>query len=408
MDESESLRDLLVRGVAAAKAGSKEEARFFLEWALRTASSEEAKVDAWWWLSQVARDTAEARRCLEEVLARQPSHPQARRALAVADGRLAPSEIVDPDRLPAAPAADAAGVAQRFACPRCGGRLAASADALWLNCSYCGWRRSIETGEAALEQDFVVAMATARGHRRPQRTRTFHCRGCGAPFMLSPEMLSLTCPYCASAHVVEHAESEDLVPPDGVLPFGEIEPREAAGRGLGDSAPVVDTWLGLYLPLWSFDLSGEILWRGVREEHHGQGRETVTGSFPVLERDHLVPATRRLPEKWARAALVYSCKSLRPFRLEALADWPAETYQIPMSDAAVEAHAEVFARVRERARAEVPPDIRDLRFDSTRFTFDSFRLILAPVWLGLSGRPVPRPIVVLNGQSGAAAAERDR
>jgi hypothetical protein len=168
----------------------------------------------------------------------------------------------------------------------------------------------------------------------------------------------------------------------------------------------VDTWLGLYLPLWSFNLSGEILWKGEREDRHEQGRETVTGSYPVLEKDHLVPATRRLPDKWVRPALVYSCRSLRPFRLEALAEWPAETYQIPMSDAAVEAHAEVFAGVRERAREDIPTDLREVRFDSTRFTFDSYRLILAPVWVGLGSGASPRPIAVVNGQTGEMAVAR--
>jgi hypothetical protein len=250
-------------------------------------------------------------------------------------------------------------------------------------------------------------MATALGHRRAQSTRTLRCDGCGAPYMLAAEMLSLTCPYCGSAHVLEHVGSEELVPPDGFLPFSIAQPQKAAEGVSAVSEGEVKTWLGLYLPLWSFDLSGEIRWKGVLQDYNGQDRKTATGSFPVLEKDYLVPATRRIPEAWARSALGYSCRQLRPFRAEVLVDWPAETYQIPMSDAAVAAHAEVFAAVRERAAREIPPDITDLHFDSTRFTFDSFRLVLAPVWIGLSGGSSPRPIVVVNGQSGATAAERE-
>jgi hypothetical protein len=125
MDDSDSIRDLLVRGVAAAKGGYKDEARFFLEWVLRKDAPEDAKIDAWWWLSQVADEPAEVRRYLEEVLGRQPSHPQARRALAVLDGRLAPSSIVDPDHLPPvlseaegpAREAEQAEASLRFTCP---------------------------------------------------------------------------------------------------------------------------------------------------------------------------------------------------------------------------------------------------------------------------------------------------
>ena len=129
MASSDGLRDLLVRGIAAAKGGSKQEARFFLEWLLRREAPEEVQVDAWWWLSQVADDPAEVRRCIEEVLVRDPAHPQARRAKAVLDGRLKPASVIDADHLPTAPALpeDAPG-GERFACRRCGGRLAASAD----------------------------------------------------------------------------------------------------------------------------------------------------------------------------------------------------------------------------------------------------------------------------------------
>ena len=405
MASSDGLRDLLVRGIAAAKGGSKQEARFFLEWLLRREAPEEMQVDAWWWLSQVTDDPAEVRRCIEEVLVRDPAHPQARRAKAVLDGRLKPASVIDADHLPTAPALpeDAPG-GERFACRRCGGRLAASADGAWLACGYCGWRRSLASGEAVAEQDFVVAMATARGHRKPERTRTFRCTACGAAYILAPAMLSLTCPYCGSAHVVDHAGSEELIPPDGILPFHVSDPA----RGVGETTRGVRTWLGLYLPLWSFDLSGQVPWKGVRQDRQNGVTEVVTGTFLVLERHHLVPASRRLPEGWARSALSYDVKGLRPFQPAALADWPAETYQVPMSDAAVIAHAEVLAEVHERSRREIPTGVQDVGFDSRGFVFDGFRLILAPVWIGLAGGTSPRPTIVVNGQSGAVGAEKGR
>src|SRR3990172_5752362 len=169
---------------------------------------------------------------LREVLARDPAHPQARRAQAVLDGRLKPGSVVDADHLPTPlPLPENVTAGERFACSRCGGRLAASADGAWLACGYCGWRRSLASGEAVAEQDFVVAMATARGHRKPERTRTFRCTACGAAYILAPAMLSLTCPYCGAAHVVDHAGSEELIPPDGILPlFFSVSPPGPGGE----------------------------------------------------------------------------------------------------------------------------------------------------------------------------------
>ena len=99
---SEAARELLVRGVTAARANSEEEARFHLEWVLRTDADLEQKTEAWYWLSRLARDPSERRACLENVLAGCPGHPEARRDLAILDGRLDPAEIVD-HRQPVAP-----------------------------------------------------------------------------------------------------------------------------------------------------------------------------------------------------------------------------------------------------------------------------------------------------------------
>src|SRR4051812_18915966 len=84
---SASSNDLLLYGVSAAKADSKEEARFYLEWVLRDADVEQ-ETEAWYWLSRITDDPAEKRNCLENVLAAYPKHPEARRDLAILDGRL--------------------------------------------------------------------------------------------------------------------------------------------------------------------------------------------------------------------------------------------------------------------------------------------------------------------------------
>ena len=91
---SDEARDLLVHGIAAARARDKEEARYYLEWVLRTDSDYDEQADAWYWLSTVADDPAEKRDALQNVLAIFPNYPEARRDLAVLDGRLSPSEIL--------------------------------------------------------------------------------------------------------------------------------------------------------------------------------------------------------------------------------------------------------------------------------------------------------------------------
>ena len=90
--------ELLIRGTGAARDGDREQARFFLDWVLRDNPTLEQSATAWYWLSRIADDPAEQRRCLEQVLAMDPLHPEARRDLALLDGRLQPDEVIDPNR----------------------------------------------------------------------------------------------------------------------------------------------------------------------------------------------------------------------------------------------------------------------------------------------------------------------
>ncbi|MFN8527885.1 MAG: hypothetical protein U0670_04670 [Anaerolineae bacterium] len=84
---SDQARDLRQRGIAAAKAGQKEEARTLLQQSIRIEPNSEA---AWLWLASVARDAAERRFCLEKLLEINPNNETALKALgaAPADGGL--------------------------------------------------------------------------------------------------------------------------------------------------------------------------------------------------------------------------------------------------------------------------------------------------------------------------------
>jgi uncharacterized Zn finger protein (UPF0148 family) len=162
-------RELIVRGTAAAKVGDVDEARFYLEWALRRGDADQAQeIEIYLWLSELYEDEARRRECLEMILAADPYHPQARRKLAVLDGRLDPDEIVDPDQL------DRPTETRRSVCPQCGGPLFFAPDGQRQTCERCGWR----TGETAAEEaaqdpgDLLAqGIAAARAKQRQDARR---------------------------------------------------------------------------------------------------------------------------------------------------------------------------------------------------------------------------------------------
>jgi tetratricopeptide (TPR) repeat protein len=91
---SDSTRILLVQGKAAAKAGDVDEAKMYLEWVLRSMPANDQKIEAWYWLAEIESNVKQKRDYLEDILAQQPTHIMARKALAVVDGRLKVEDMV--------------------------------------------------------------------------------------------------------------------------------------------------------------------------------------------------------------------------------------------------------------------------------------------------------------------------
>src|SRR6185503_3942456 len=258
-------KELLRSGIIEAKAGHKDAARRYLDRAAYMSNDHDVLAEAWFWMSQVVDEAAEKRKALENCLANDLGHARARRALAVLDGKLKADEIVDPDKLPLAPEGLRAANADRFMCPKCGGRMSFAPDGGSLVCEYCARNQKFAAQPGtATEKDFIIAMATARGHGKPLNQQVFHCEGCGCEFILPPNQISSTCVYCGSPHVVNWESEEELLAPDGIIPhaFDQQRAVKHLNKWVEDNRinleKKVDLPRGVYLPLWTFDLGGSL------------------------------------------------------------------------------------------------------------------------------------------------------
>ena len=439
---SQGTHDLLTRGIAAAKAREIEEAEFYLEWALRTGADRGQNAQAWLWLSKIAEDPARKRNCLEEVLANEPGNALARRELAILDGRLDPEEIIDPNRLAAADpqATNQTVKTQRFVCQRCGGKMAFKPDGRSLRCEYCDGEQTLlaamNAGAMVQEHDFIVALATAKGHTRPVGMCPFTCQGCGASFLLGSSELSISCAYCGSAHVVELSETRELILPEGLIPFGvsEQDARLAFHKWLRStkmrSNAQVSRVRGFYLPTWTFDLVGEIRWRGYvyRDEspsievaglgvsfsNSRSSRRLVReeGNHLLHEDDILVPASNKLPAELAREeARRYELSQLVPYDEAYLVDWPAEVYEISVSDASLVARGEAIKKARQFVKTRIRSTVgyvKDLQLNSSNVIVESYKLIFLPVWVARYRYEGQVFHVLINGQTGDVNAQEPR
>jgi hypothetical protein len=264
-------------------------------------------------------------------------------------------------------------------------------------------------GQAA--ESFLVAMATRKGHLRPTSRQTFFCQGCGADFLLPPQQLTLTCPYCGSAHALRRPAARDLITPHRIIPFtvDENGARQALRAWFAQDPPGAgvrtEKGAALYLPAWSFEVAGQVPWTCQVQE--GRNRwVTEKGSEIVYHAAVMAPASRRLSPECAAELEAFDLRQAIPFDERYLANWPAETYQVSVGDASLEARRRVYELEQGQVRARMLRQVKDLSFNSLGITIESFALVLLPLWITHYRAGEGRYEVVINGQSGAVRGQR--
>lgn len=409
-------KSLLRSGIIEAKAGETSVAARYLNRAVVASRDHDVLAEAWYWLSIITNDVTEKRAMLENCIAHNMRHARARRTLAIIDGVLKEDEIIDPDKLPDAPGETTRAEADRFMCPKCGARMAFAPDGNSLVCDFCTRREALESREAAEEKDFLVAMAAARGHRQPVSTRILHCQGCGAEFILAPNLLSTNCVYCESPHVVSLENERELLGPEGVIPhmFDREQVRsilEAWIEGQGWRLQGgVDFPRGTYLPVWTFDIGGEIIYRGDKAQVESKSvfdtdtKIQVRDTYPVYIDDLAVPASRMLAARFSRLLPGFDLRETRPYDPRYLASWPAEVYDVPMADASLDARQQAYAHYKRIIPSRIP-DIYNLRTSSEGLTIESFKLVLVPVWITEISFEGKGYTLLVNGQNGQVGGD---
>lgn len=409
---SDRVRILLAQGIGAAKAGDVDEAEFYLKWVLRADPTREQEIRAWRWLAEISSDDETKREYVERILANDMGHVWARRQLAIVDGRLDEDEIVDPDKLPAAQWEPEKVSVDRFVCSECGGRMEYAADGIAFICTYCGYKETADAVETDIpEEDFIVGLARATGHRSPITMQAFTCQGCGASYLLAPEAISINCPFCATSYTVELTESRTLIPPTGIIPHIIDADRAATlfhgwlrEQGMLERARTIKPD-GLYLPVWTFDIAGELQYRYQEYDSKRERYVVRTSTKAVLYDDVVVPACSTLSPDLVDELSRFDHGRLLPYDSRLLANWPAELYQVSMADASIRARAHVVERERGGIERKLGWGARDLALSSRNMHIDAYKLILVPVWIAhyrLAGEQFD---VVINGQDGTVRGE---
>jgi len=395
--------DMVRMGIIHYKSGEFRAAQNYFERALMVADDHETRFQANLHLSRVVEDPAQKRRYLEEALALEPANALARREMAILDGKIKQEDIVNPDALPAQSTETRNVQADRFTCPKCGARMVFDGDGHSLVCEYCTRNQVLGNQAVEEEQDFIVAMATGKGHRKPVAMQTFHCQGCGADFILPPTAKSTNCAYCASVHVIQ-GDARELVEPDAIVPMG-FNQREAIRYLVAwvekhqiKPQGKVQPPRGMYLPVWTFDIAGNIPWTGVvyKDKQYVQ----ASGVHPIFFNDISIPATPRLAELLQPLLTKFDLPNAPLYDPRYLAGWPAEVYERAMSDASLDARQQAVQRVKQQIHAQ-KSQLSDLSYSASSISILSFKLVFVPVWITEYTFENRQYTVLINGTDGS-------
>jgi predicted RNA-binding Zn-ribbon protein involved in translation (DUF1610 family) len=326
----------------------------------------------------------------------------------------------------------------KFACPACGGEAVWNPAQQALVCPFCGTvsPARIEASGAIVEHDLVAALRavpdTARGFLA--EARQVRCQSCNAISVLDATRQAQNCPFCGSAQLVPYSETKPAFRPESVLPFriAETAARDGIRRWYGRLwlAPsalrrraLTDTVRGVYLPYWTFDARVEADWTAEAGHYsyetetvfvNGQPRarqvrkvrwEPAAGHVSHFFDDDLVCASVGVQAGLIRAIEPFPTKALKPYDAAYVAGWVVERYQIDLVGGAQRAREDMNARLQAMCGAQVPGDTYRNLVVQPDYSQQTFKHILAPVWLLQYTYGARRFQCVMNGVTGVLSGQ---
>jgi hypothetical protein len=327
----------------------------------------------------------------------------------------------------------------KFACPACGGEATWNPAKQKLVCPFCGTESPPPAAVAGgiAEHDLAEALrGLARGGRAEWQAakRSVRCQSCNAISVLDPKRQAQNCEFCGSAQLVPYDEQGPALRPESVVPFrvSESDARDRIRSWYGKLwlAPnalkrraLTDTVHGVYLPYWTFDArvhaewtaeAGRFYYTTETYQENGQTRTRqvqhvqwfpASGSLDHFFDDDLVCASVGIHPDLLRQIEPFPTDQLRPYDAAYVAGWVVERYQVDLAAATERARAGMNARLQALCAAQVPGDThRNLQVQAA-YSAQTFKHVLAPVWLLSYTYGAKGFQCVINGASGAIAGE---
>lgn len=322
----------------------------------------------------------------------------------------------------------------KYHCPACGAEANWNPGKQRLICPFCGTESpatlEVRDGKTVIvEHDLVSALRKIPDSERGWKAEkvSVKCQSCQAISVFDPEKVGKNCEFCGSASLVPYEQVKDAFRPESLLPLkiAESDARDIIRKWYGRQwfAPnrfrakaLTDTVHALYLPYWTFDAKVDADWTAEAGEYYyvqmGKNRVRQTRWYPASGSithtfdDELVCASTGVQGGMLRKIEPFPTGQLVPYDPGYLAGWTVERYQIDLIAAAERSRQQMDAVIRDQCASEVPGDThRNLQVNAN-YHDQTFKHILAPVWLLTYTFGSSNYQVVVNGVTGEIAGGR--
>ena len=315
----------------------------------------------------------------------------------------------------------------KYSCVACGGEAVWNPAKQKLICGFCGTESPMPAATETMpgmqstdvvEHDLAAALRDMQGEQRGWGGRTkrmIKCNSCQAISVFDEAKQAKSCEFCGASAIVDYDETDDVIRPEGVLPFQVSEPkaRDLIRAWYGKlwwapnklkSKAMTDTVKGVYLPYWTFDALVDARWEAQAgyyyyetETYYDNGEqksrqvqrtrwEYASGSLNHFFDDTLVCGSKGVHPTLLRAVEPFpttntGTNALKAYDAAYVSGWTVERYQIDLIAAAKASRERMTGETQLLCSQQVPGDTQRGLQVSADFSRQTFKHILAPVWL---------------------------
>jgi hypothetical protein len=186
--------------------------------------------------------------------------------------------------------------------------------------------------------------------------------------------------------------------PQAVLPFGlmEKEAHEAmrawlksrwfAPNDIADEARA-DHFHGIYVPFWTYDADTDTDYEGERGTRVGSGKnrrtswKRVTGNVKGPFDDVVVSGSKSVSAEFKDALAPWPLEQLETYQTEFLAGFRAENHTIGLAEGFARAQTHMRTLITDWIKKDIGGDRQRVTSSTTRFSKETFKHVLVPVWI---------------------------